>query len=286
MAPSELKKLRNKQRKARRKAEQESAQAAQAQVKREQHNKSRQQADAEPDAPQLDELVPEKLQRCDDPLEQAARFLRPLQTLASNRVETHLMAFEIYYRKQRPLLMLQSIKRARRLDADHPRLHACLVRFHRWAAERLRDGELPEAVRSVIERELPSQDAVRLNTEYIERWGKGALAAAVEGAKMICLLDPPRQAEALRLVLDAVRAPTRDADHISCMVALHEMQDGYFGDCPDAINEYVRICHARFPRSTSFGARERSAAAASGDDAPAADCNHTQPSPDANSNCN
>jgi peptide alpha-N-acetyltransferase len=63
LAPAELKKLRNKQRKARRKAELERQQAAQAQEKREQHNKSRQQGDAEPDAPQQDELVPEKLAR-------------------------------------------------------------------------------------------------------------------------------------------------------------------------------------------------------------------------------
>lgn len=63
LPPSELKKLRNKQRKAKRKAELESQQAAQAQVKREQHNKSRQTQDAEPDAPQLDELIPEKLAR-------------------------------------------------------------------------------------------------------------------------------------------------------------------------------------------------------------------------------
>jgi peptide alpha-N-acetyltransferase len=63
LAPSEIKKLRNKRRKALRKAELERQQAAQAQEKREQHNKSRQQGDTEPDAPQQDELVPEKLAR-------------------------------------------------------------------------------------------------------------------------------------------------------------------------------------------------------------------------------
>lgn len=63
LAPSELKKLRNKQRKARKKAERESAQAAQAQVKRDQHHKSRQQGDVEADTPQLDELIPDKLAR-------------------------------------------------------------------------------------------------------------------------------------------------------------------------------------------------------------------------------
>nr|KAF7434599.1 hypothetical protein H0235_002790 [Vespula pensylvanica] len=99
LAPSELKKLRNKQRKQRRKAELERQQAAQAQEKREQHNKSRQQTDPDLEQPTLDELIPEKLERVEDPLEQAIKFLQPLQDLASNRIETHLMAFEIYIRK-------------------------------------------------------------------------------------------------------------------------------------------------------------------------------------------
>lgn len=63
LAPSELKKLRNKQRKQRRKAELERQQAAQAQEKREQHNKSRQQTDPDLEQPTLDELIPEKLER-------------------------------------------------------------------------------------------------------------------------------------------------------------------------------------------------------------------------------
>ena len=66
--PGELKKLRNKQRKAKRKAEMEKQQVAQAQEKREHHNKSRQQTEAELDAPQQDELVPDKLERVSTPL--------------------------------------------------------------------------------------------------------------------------------------------------------------------------------------------------------------------------
>ena len=59
------------------------------------------------DAPTKDELVPEKLERPEDPLGEAVKFLRPLQQLASNRLDTHIAAFEIYFRKNRPLLMLQ-----------------------------------------------------------------------------------------------------------------------------------------------------------------------------------
>ena len=60
LAPSELKKLLNKQRRAKKKAEQRCAEEAQALVRKEQYNKSKQQ-EVEQEAAQLDELVPEKL---------------------------------------------------------------------------------------------------------------------------------------------------------------------------------------------------------------------------------
>jgi hypothetical protein len=46
-----------------------------------------------------DDLVPDKLERPEDPLTEAMKFLTPLQQLASNLIDTHFFAFEIYYRK-------------------------------------------------------------------------------------------------------------------------------------------------------------------------------------------
>ena len=43
-----------------------------------------------------DELMPEKLQRPEDPLQEAVKFLQPLQQLAAKDLRTHLFAFEIY----------------------------------------------------------------------------------------------------------------------------------------------------------------------------------------------
>ena len=53
------------------------------------------------------------------PLEEAIKFLKPLQTLASKRIETHNLAFEIYFRKGMwnmmsvLLLLSQFLKRER-----------------------------------------------------------------------------------------------------------------------------------------------------------------------------
>lgn len=96
----------------------------------------------------------------ENPLEEAVKFLMPLKHLVKDKIETHLLAFEIYFRKgllasvlnysivgvcfvfspiktfmhdflssEKYLLMLQSIKRAFAIDQDHPWLHQCLVRF-------------------------------------------------------------------------------------------------------------------------------------------------------------
>lgn len=46
-----------------------------------------------------DDLVPDKLERPDDSLSEAMKFLTPLQLLAPDAIETHFFAFEIYYRK-------------------------------------------------------------------------------------------------------------------------------------------------------------------------------------------
>lgn len=66
MAPGQLKKLLNKQRKAQRKAQEEKAQALAAQEKRDMHKNRQQPANntsEEADAMPLDELLPEKLER-------------------------------------------------------------------------------------------------------------------------------------------------------------------------------------------------------------------------------
>ncbi len=77
MDPAELKKLRNKQKKAQRKAEMERAAQQQQQARKELHSKSQNRkgggGDEELDAPAKDELVPEKLERPDEPLAEAVK---------------------------------------------------------------------------------------------------------------------------------------------------------------------------------------------------------------------
>lgn len=203
LPPSELKKLRNKQRKAKKKAELETAQAVQAQVKKEQHNKSRQlqNQDGDPEAPQLDELVPEKLARPDDPLEKAIDFLRPLQILAKECIKTHLLAFEIYYRKNKLLLMLQSIKRAKSLDPTDPNLHTCIVKFYKALKV---NGEINEHVRTVIDKEtkqlFDGRDADAMNQDVLKKFSN-SFHHVLQVARCMYELDATKRNAAVQLVM-------------------------------------------------------------------------------------
>lgn len=199
-----MKKLRNKQRKAKKKAELESAQAAQAQVKKEQHNKSRQQnQDGDPEAPQLDELIPDKLARPEDPLEKAIEFLKPLQLLAKDCIETHLLAFEIYYRKNKLLLMLQSIKRAQAIDANNAQLHLCIVQFSKVLKSSSGNAELNEHVKTVLELETAKifngKSADQLNQLILEKSGN-SFEHVLNVAKAMIELDSNSKDKAINLI--------------------------------------------------------------------------------------
>ncbi|XP_044747657.1 N-alpha-acetyltransferase 15, NatA auxiliary subunit [Coccinella septempunctata] len=253
LAPSELKKLRSKQRKAKRKAEQESAQAKEAQIKRDQHHKSRQQGDVEADAPQLDELIPEKLERADNPLEQAIKFLQPLQTLANDRIETHLMAFEVYYRKNKVLLMLQSLKRCFRLDPENPKFHSCLIRFHKVCTENKSSWD--PAVIEVVEKETKEffgdKNAKVLNADFLQRHSN-SLEAALEGASMMYFLDEKTQNAAINLVTCLDNNKYTDINLENCTNVLHSLRKGAFGSCDAQIEEYINKCQKRFPYAAAF----------------------------------
>lgn len=97
-------------------------------------------------------LIAKDLERPKDALKEAERFLKPLQMFASNRIETHLLAFEIYYRKNKLLLMLQSLKRAVRLDCKNNKLDEQLKLFSSLVNDK-RD-ELNQYVAQVIDIEL------------------------------------------------------------------------------------------------------------------------------------
>jgi len=252
--PSELKKLRNKQRKAQKKAELEKQNQQQAAAKKEMHNKAQKKNNEEElDSPAKDDLVPEKLERPEDPLGEAIRFLTPLQMLASNCLNTHLFAFEIYYRKEKPLLMLQSIKRALKVNASDPRLHGCLIRFQKFVEERSAGFAGP--VNQVLDQETQSifttKSAKERNEQFIQSHSN-TLDHRVVGARMQALLDPSNLESAVQLVTK-LDDSIKEISLQTCAEAYDLLLSGEFGAAgSNSAESYRQVCQTFFPYATKF----------------------------------
>ncbi|KAK3576854.1 hypothetical protein CHS0354_012909 [Potamilus streckersoni] len=251
LTPRELKKLRSKQRKAQKKAEMEREKQKQEEQKKEHQNKKQ---DADLEGPKEEELVPDKLARVEDPLEQAIHFLKPLQLLCADRIETHIYAYEIYSRKGKLLLMLQSLKRSHKVDPENPHLHVSLLRFIKLVNQK--KAESSETVHKVIQHELEricgNKDAKILNEEFLKRNSNSVLHRAA-AAKMMYEYEPTPEVQ--EKALNLATKLSRDLSGLTvknCIEVLEYMCRGEFGKCEKAVQDYQVQCHNLFPCAPSF----------------------------------
>ena len=122
LSASELKKLKNKQKKQQLKAQQEKDKQQQIEQKKKELSKQKNKEDGgDVEAANEEELNPEKLEKPENPLEECNRFLKPLEEFASQHLETLVLAFEVYSRKNKFLLMLKFLKKMKNLKENTSR---------------------------------------------------------------------------------------------------------------------------------------------------------------------
>nr|XP_045626125.1 N-alpha-acetyltransferase 15, NatA auxiliary subunit-like [Procambarus clarkii] len=253
MDPAELKKLRSKQRKAAKKAEQNKAEEKKKEEKKAEHQKAKSGGNTDDlDNQPAEDLDPSKLERTEDPLGEAIHFLKPLQSLAPNRIQTHLMAFEIYLRKGRPLLMLQALKRALKLEPHNPELHTCLIRFLQYRQEKLSNqcGTIVDVINREVTRLLPTMDPNKLNEDFLNN-NQESLPHRLQAARSMVLLDSVQRERALSIatVLDA---HLTDRTHQNMQQVLEWLESREFGATPEQLSHYKTQCHVICPRARAF----------------------------------
>eukprot|EP00850_Spirogloea_muscicola_P016597 SM000135S27041 [mRNA] locus=s135:306743:314702:- [translate_table: standard] len=279
MSPSERKKLRQKQRKAearakkeaedRTKQEEAAATAAAtspgAKGSKKTGTEKVKAIDPDPDGVQLAQV--------DDPLGEAIKSLQLLQLHASDRLETHLLAFEVYIRRRKILLGLQALKRMLRLDSESADLHRCMVRFFhlveslpspKTAGERL--------VREVVEAEkgefvgLDSASLQAYNDAFLKSHS-GSLPHRLAAAEMSLLLTPTDTASAVRILEEAepsFHARDEEAAEATCVwslqdcVAVDELLKSKLQDTA-ASDRWRARCQKLFPYAACFEADRSSA---------------------------
>jgi len=208
--------------------------------------------DEELDSPAKDELVPEKLARPEDPLEEAIKFLQPLLQLSSKNINTHLLAFEIYYRKGKALLMLRAVKQGLAIDPNNAALHSCLARFLHFVST---SKDMTEAVKKVVTASQPAilagKTALELNSFFMAAHPK-ALEAQLHGAKVMAVISPSKSEEAVK-VATSLESDLVDRDLDTCTQVLSALQLGELGPVGKAKADlYKAQCRELFPLAKCF----------------------------------
>ncbi|XP_069977834.1 N-alpha-acetyltransferase 15, NatA auxiliary subunit [Penaeus vannamei] len=253
MDPAELKKLRSKQRKAAKKAEQSKAEEKRREEKKAEYQKYKSGGNVdEQENKNVQDLIPSKLEQTEDPLGEAIHFLKPLQSLAANRIQTHLMAFEIYLRKDKPLLMLQALKRALKLEENHPELHSCLVRFLRYRQDKLASltGPIIDVINKEVNRLQPTADPTKLNEDFLNK-NQDSLPHRLQAARSMVLLDSIQRDRAFSIATN-LDAHLKARSHQNLQRVLEWLESEEYGASPEEVSHYKAQCHAIYPRAQAF----------------------------------
>ncbi|OXB74603.1 UNVERIFIED_CONTAM: hypothetical protein H355_013437 [Colinus virginianus] len=263
MSDKELKKLRNKQRRAQKKAQLEEEKKNAEKEKQQRNQKKKKDDDDEEIGGPKEELIPEKLAKVEAPLEEAIKFLTPLKNLVKNKIETHLFAFEIYFRKGREVpsdasvgeesfcYRFQSSLASRVYDSSLQQWYVSVGYDFILVSE---SKDLPDAVRTVLNQEMNrlfgATNPKNFNEAFLKK-NYDSLPHRLSAAKMMYYLDPSSQKRAVELAM------TLDESLINrnlqtCMEVLEALCDGSLGDCKEASETYRANCHKLFPYALAF----------------------------------
>ncbi|XP_026185865.1 N-alpha-acetyltransferase 15, NatA auxiliary subunit-like [Mastacembelus armatus] len=252
LTDKELKKLRNKQRRAQKKAQLEEEKKNAEKEKQLKNQKKKKEDDDEEIGGPKEELIPDKLAKPENPLEEAVKFLIPLKNLVRNKIETHLLAFEIYFRKEKYLLMLQSVKRAVAIEPSNPWLHQCLVRFFKRVSESV---NLAEVVRMVLKQEISrlfgESNPQSFNKNYLSQHSN-SIPHRLAAAKMMVYLEPSSDKMACEIAMALDESLSGRSIQI-CTEVLEALRDGQLGEGQQkAVEAYRVTCHKIYPYSLAF----------------------------------
>ncbi|XP_077621798.1 N-alpha-acetyltransferase 16, NatA auxiliary subunit isoform X3 [Crocuta crocuta] len=251
LSAKELKKMLSKQRRAQKKAKLEE-ERKHAERERQQKNQKKKRDEEEEEASGLkEELIPEKLERIENPLEEAIKFLIPLKNLVADNIDTHLLAFEIYFRKGKFLLMLQSVKRAFAINSNNPWLHECLIKFSKSVSNH---SNLPDIVSKVLSQEMQkifvNKDLESFNEDFLKH-NATSLQHLLSGAKMMYFLDKSRQEKAIAIAT-RLDETIKDKNVKTLLKVSEALLDGSFGNCNSQYEEYRTACHNLLPFTSAF----------------------------------
>ncbi|CAL9165482.1 unnamed protein product [Musa hybrid cultivar] len=264
LPPSQRKKMRQKQKKAEARAKKEAEERNEEETTSSGMSKSGRRPNV-----RLVDLDPhgEKLmQQVEDPLLEATKYLKLLQSNSANSLETHILSFEANMRKQKILLAFQAVKQLIKLNENDPDSHRCLIKFfHKISSFTSPVSDSEKLVWNVLEAERPQisqlngKSLIEANKSFLEKH-KDSLIHRAAAAEMLYVLEPEKKLEAIKLIEDSKNniavgngalGPVSIWKLPDC-ITVHRLLETVFDD-HGAASRWKARCAEYFPCSTHFG---------------------------------
>jgi len=232
----ELQKARNKQKKLQRK-KQQAAEKKKAELEKENAQKKR------AGLPVDDDPNGEALEKVENPINEAAKFVTSLEKWCSDRIETHLLSFEVYFKKKKYLRALRALKRCLAMDSSNPCAH-----YQRIQLALVDASEIDETVREVFVEQLKTVtggvSAAELNAKYASDNSDSVLSQA-SAARAEILINPDNKESVKERISNIPPNATRK----ECEIILPFVQELY-GEAE--ATTFKQKAHEKFPLASAF----------------------------------
>ncbi|ORY35432.1 NMDA receptor-regulated protein 1-domain-containing protein [Naematelia encephala] len=193
-----------------------------------------------------------KLLKTETPLEDALKLFAPLEHLASERVETWTIAYEIDIRRGRYLGALKCLSEAYAVDAEDPKLHGQILNFRRKLASAT---DLPEPVKAAIEAVFPSilpteTSPEEFNASFLSRHSTSPrhILGAAQGLLEIKRAIDPVPSDTLAEVIAILNQITTDNVPPAVPIMLEAVDFlRSAGAAPEQVDTFRKRCTDRAP---------------------------------------
>lgn len=247
LSAAELKKLK-------RKANKEKAREAEKDKgKKDEKKKDKEKENGIDDVP-IVTLEGDDLLKCESPLEEAAKFAAPILQLGCNHVTGYTLAAEVYRRKGKVLLMLQSLLGAHKLDPHHPLLHTAKIAFLLHLKTVTLSGAVSEIAEEAMSILFPKErDAAKLNETFRTQF-KNSFPHRLAVYEASLLID----SSSVSAVKSAIIRSFDEKLTSRTLPMLTKLKDavdyGRLGEWKkEEKDELMKVCHSLFRESTVFG---------------------------------
>eukprot|EP01087_Luapelamoeba_hula_P012172 TRINITY_DN3380_c3_g1_i2.p1 TRINITY_DN3380_c3_g1~~TRINITY_DN3380_c3_g1_i2.p1 ORF type:complete len:936 (-),score=231.59 TRINITY_DN3380_c3_g1_i2:43-2850(-) len=130
-----------------------------------------------------------KLAAVPDPLAEANKYVDKLREHVDTQISTHLLAFNVFFKRKKHVLALQSLKKALAIDPANPTLHVNIVKFFHGATK---DPSVEGPIKMIVDRErsnlLGAKDLTTFNNEFYTAHAD-SLAHRVAAAQALSIME-------------------------------------------------------------------------------------------------